>query len=295
MTVRVYRSSDASAPVLSGTSGSLVALLYACLVTGYGSAVGAGWAREFTAANKAVFRAASGNRLRLRVDDTGTQEARIVGYETMSDVDTGTGAFPTSGQVSGGLYVRKSGTADSTARPWVVVATDKAFYFLPNSGGTDWLAPLSSDYTYLSGQFFFGEFTSFKPGDAYNTAIIGSEATGNSTGRLGTCVSQAATAPTSFGHYMARPYYQSAGSLWFSKYPAMSFYGPSTMASAGPIFPDPISGAMHLSPLYIIESGPQSYGFIRGILPGLWMPCHLSPANQGDLITGSGESSGKAE
>ena len=65
------------------------------------------------------------------------------------------------------------------------------------------------------------------------------------------------------------------------------------MASAGPIFPDPISGAMHLSPLYIIESGPQSYGFIRGILPGLWMPCHLSPANQGDLITGSGESSGK--
>src|SRR5690606_18510430 len=127
------------------------------LVTGYGAAAGAGWAREFTGTNKAVFRAATGNRLRLRVDDTGTTEARAVGYESMTDVDTGTLAFPTNGQVAGGLYIRKSNTADNTARPWVLIATGTAFYFLPDSGGTDWLvAPTAAN---ISGQFFFGEFT----------------------------------------------------------------------------------------------------------------------------------------
>lgn len=293
MTVVVYRSTDGSAPVLTGQAGSLVALLYACLVTGYGAKAAAGWAREFTATNKAVFRAATGNRLRLRVDDTGTQEARAVGYETMSDVDTGTNAFPTSGQVSGGLFIRKSNTADATSRPWVLIATGTAFYFLPHNLSSDWLVPLTSDYTYLSGQFFFGEFPSFKAGDAYNTAIIGAEVTGTSVGRLGTTVSQTTTFSGSIGHYMPRQYYQMGNAVQFNLYPAMSYYGPSTMGASGGVFPDPISGAMHLSPLYLIENGPSSFGYVRGVLPGLWMPCHALPANHGDQLSGSGDTTGK--
>lgn len=39
MTVRVYRSTDAAAPVLTGTAGTLIALLDACLVNGYGALV----------------------------------------------------------------------------------------------------------------------------------------------------------------------------------------------------------------------------------------------------------------
>lgn len=293
MTVRVYRSTDGSAPVLSGTAGALTALLYACLVTGYGSATAAGWAREYTATNKAVFRAATGNRYRLRVDDTGTQEARAVGYETMSDVDTGVNAFPTSGQVTGGLFIRKSNTADSTGRPWVLIATGTAFYFLPHAASSDWLAPLSNDYQYLSGQFFFGDITSFKAGDAYNTMIIGAEATGGSLGRMGVVVSQNTIAVSSIGHYMPRQYYQSGNSIQVALYPPMSFYGPTTMGLAGGNYPDPISGAMHLSPLYVIESGPSSQGYFRGVLPGLWMPCHTLAGAHGDQIAGSGESSGK--
>lgn len=292
MTVRVYRSTDASAPVLSGQSGALVALFYACLVTGYGSAVAAGWAREFTAANKAVFRAATGNRLRLRIDDTGTNDARAIGYEVMTDVDTGTGAFPTNGQVSGGLYIRKSNTADNTARPWVLVATETSFYFFPDTGGTDWLVtPTAAN---ISGQFYFGEIVSFKAGDAYNTLIIGSEATGTSQCRFASAIIQTTAAPTALiGHYMARPYYQSAGSINVSKWAAMSFYSQTTMGASGTQFPDPISGAMHLSPMYMLETGPGNVGYIRGILPGLWCPAHASPGNHGDQFSGSGESAGK--
>lgn len=114
MTVTIYRSSDASAPGLTGQAGSLIGVLDACLVNGYGAKAAAGWAKEFSGTNLAVYRAPSGNRLRIRVNDTGTTVARVVGYETMTDVDTGVNPFPTAAQVSGGLYVRKSETADST-------------------------------------------------------------------------------------------------------------------------------------------------------------------------------------
>ncbi|WP_297486902.1 MULTISPECIES: hypothetical protein [Pseudomonadota] len=37
MTVTIYSSKDASAPALTGIAGSLVAVLDACLVNGYGT------------------------------------------------------------------------------------------------------------------------------------------------------------------------------------------------------------------------------------------------------------------
>lgn len=291
MTVRVYRSSDASAPVLSGTAGALTAVLYACLVTGYGALAGAGWAREFTATNKAVFRAASGNRMRLRVDDTSTIEARAIGYEVMTDADTGTGPFPTNGQVSGGLYIRKSNTADTTARPWVIIADEKRFYFLNNSNGSDWLvAPTGSE---MGGQFFFGEIASYKAGDAYNTLIIGAEASGVSTNRLGVVVTPAANWSGTTGHYMPRPYYQSAGSMQITKVQAMQMSAGSVIGNTGGPYPDPVTGALLLSPLYIVENGPSNISLLRGVMVGMWAPCHNLPAAHGDIVSGAGETAGK--
>jgi hypothetical protein len=52
MTVRVYRSTDASAPVLTGQVGSLTALLDAVLVNGYGALSAAGWTIAQTTTNK---------------------------------------------------------------------------------------------------------------------------------------------------------------------------------------------------------------------------------------------------
>lgn len=74
----------------------------------------------------------------LRVDDTGTTVARVVGYETMSDVNTGTGPFPTSAQVAGGGYWEKSSSAGSTARNWIMVGDERAFYWwcVPNAATT---------------------------------------------------------------------------------------------------------------------------------------------------------------
>ncbi len=41
-TVNLYQSTDASAPILTGSAGSLVTLLDACLVNGYGTKAGRG-------------------------------------------------------------------------------------------------------------------------------------------------------------------------------------------------------------------------------------------------------------
>lgn len=48
MPVTVYRSTDAGAPVLSNSNGSLIAVLKACLVDGYSSKASAGWTAPFT-------------------------------------------------------------------------------------------------------------------------------------------------------------------------------------------------------------------------------------------------------
>jgi hypothetical protein len=42
----IYRYTDTSAPTVNGTAGSLITLLQACLVTGYGSKSGAGWTAQ---------------------------------------------------------------------------------------------------------------------------------------------------------------------------------------------------------------------------------------------------------
>lgn len=78
-----------------------------------------GWEELFagTVTNKAVFRSthpqASG--FCLWIDDTGTMAARVRGYESMTDVVTGIGPFPTDAQISGGGYWVKSTAANTNA------------------------------------------------------------------------------------------------------------------------------------------------------------------------------------
>lgn len=73
----------------------------------------------------------------LRIDDTDGKNARVCGYESMSDVSTGVGPAPTPAQFSGGLYWGKSRTADAAARPWIVVADERGAHVMlaPGTAG----------------------------------------------------------------------------------------------------------------------------------------------------------------
>lgn len=178
MTVRLYKSTDASAPVLDGQSGSLLTVLDAILVNGYGSKTAAGWTIEYTAAGKRVYRMATGGGrtgFRMRVlDDAsltgGARDAVVRGAESASDVDTLVDPFPTVALVANSSCIwRKSPNASSTAIAWTALASDNWIWFFPNLTGTgsgsgqcpgyffgDIYARLASDTTYHCGIYVGG-------------------------------------------------------------------------------------------------------------------------------------------
>jgi hypothetical protein len=286
MTVRVYYSTDASAPALTGVAGSFIAVLDACLVNGYGAKAAAGWTKPFSGTNLAVYRGSTGNRFFFRVDDTAGQTIRHRGYETMSDVNTGTGLFPTEAQFTGGLWLYKSVAANSTARPWIMVATEQNFYFFADPGST---AQFISNYTSM----FFGNIVSYKSGDAYNTLICGPVATSIINSHLITLVNTLQT--TCPGHYITRNYAQIGGSVTANKYQGDAPRAGSSIVIGSPSsnlqFPNPITGTLDISPIFVAEN---NLVVVRGLLPGMWAPLHnYLVLNNGETFTGTGEMAGK--
>jgi hypothetical protein len=120
----------------------------------------AGWMQEFSGSNLAVFKSAvaGSTGFRFRVDDSAAKYAAVAGYESMTDVNTGVGRFPTIAQGNG--FVIGSSYSDASPRRWVFIADSKFFYFF-NAWSDSFLDIYSS--------LFFGDFVSkFKTGDAYS-------------------------------------------------------------------------------------------------------------------------------
>lgn len=319
MAVNIYRHTDAGAPSLTGQLGSLVALLDAVLVNGYGAKPAAGWTKAFSAANKAAYRqnAAGANNaanpMYLYVDDTGpgagsSREARIAGFETMSAITpTGTGQFPATGQTAigaGYLVARKSNTADAVVRGWTIIANGQTLYAFIESG--DYTSP------FCAATFVFGDIKSYKAGDLYAVIIMGRQVE-NQQGQLAVydpmqCVGGLTNYNLSkrhFGHFMARSWTGLGGSVQVNKNIDMTrlgnaqFFGSwnldtDTAITHGSMnynmgrnntvaqlqLPNGPDGGLWFSPVYI-----GHHFCFRGYLPGLWAPLQDRPAAHGDTIT----------
>jgi len=283
MTVRVYRWDDASAPALSGAAGALTALLSACLVSGYGAKAAAGWTETTVSTNvKNYTNAGSGKSVKVS-NNAVSSTARVVGCES-SDGTTGP-FFPTEAQLSGGLYWYVSSTADSTARPWVLVADNKRFYLwigysVATSTGLGTAAAMQT--------YFAGDITPNKGDDAFHFAVIGGASAGATASNFGTVLGL--STQTSTGQYLSRSYSQTGGSIAFGKLSDYGIQNSTTIgASYGITYPDPVSGGMILAPVRVTEAS----GNIRGVMPGLWAPQHVLPGNPGDTFTGVGPLAGK--
>lgn len=154
------RSIDAGAPLLRNVAGDLIAVLDWALDV----ASGTHWQKVYTSTNKAVYRATTGQRYYLRVDDTGTTLAVVRGYATMTAVDTGTGIFPDAAQrVSPAYYFYKASNA--TAREYAIVG-DSRFFALLGSGGTG-----VERFPLL-----FGEASPLDAADSFHTMLMASNA-----------------------------------------------------------------------------------------------------------------------
>jgi hypothetical protein len=235
---------------------------------------GAGWTKPFTGTNKAVFYPGSANnsaRFYLRVDDSGgtaggALEVAVRGYESMGDVDTGSGDFPTAANAASGLCWRKSATANSTARAWCIVADDRGFYIQINAGAT--AATTSVNY--------FGWFPSNKPGDVYNCVLTGATTFNSSSlaeGLGGIAGVDAFSAL--FSVSIARSYSQlgsGIGGRTVSFLPAASALGAGGGSSSDILYPNPQDSALWVLPVFVGEAGNS----IRGRYPGAYVHVHTT-------------------
>lgn len=192
---KVYSSSDGFAPQMDGTSGSLLSVLNACLVDGFGSKIPAGWLKPLAdVGNIGVFQQPSGSGFVIHVNDAAptssttytighSRMVTVTGYESISSVSsgsttagyidqgTGFGQFPLNGQTSistyglniGALIWVKSISIDSTPRPWRMFVDDRTMYLFIQHGVS------GASYTMYS----FGDLYSLYQNDRYQCHIQG--------------------------------------------------------------------------------------------------------------------------
>lgn len=294
-TVRTYKSTDASAPTQDGQNGSTVTVWDACLVNGFGALLGAGWTKPFTGTNQAAFRMDSvsglGHYVQLNDNNPNAsavgREARARGFVAMSSVTAGTEPFPTTTQVAdtAGPMIRKSATADSTARPWIMVADERTMYYFTKPG----------DFTGWSG-YMFGEYYSLKSGDLYRSACIGRIVSGGT----GPALDSSDNLPTlslvnaaGVGHYTPRNWANDiAGAVAIGKHGNAAHS--ATVLTGLLHYPNLVDNALHLSPVWLhMDIGNLST--VLGRLRGFWQILHPVAAdiNDGDTFSGTGVLAGK--
>lgn len=273
---------ETDAPDGVATTGGTITVRYAPV--GY-------WVKLFPGANKAVYRSthvqASGHC--LRVDDTGTTSARVVGYESMTSVDSGSGAFPTAAQVANGGRIQKSYIANASAARYRMFADHRAMLWAVQAGET--YTPGGVTPSNVRG---FGDPLVLAPsGDVWSTFLSAAAAENNysSYGALsggpasdfGCGFTVLARDVSGLGRAIpvnARPYVGSAGVVSG----ADTFFG---------IAPSDVDGRIVLSRTFL---KPQSDKGPRATVPGaVYVPQTgaSSLCAAGDVLQGAGEWAGK--
>ncbi|HEY0953975.1 MAG TPA: hypothetical protein VGE36_04410 [Roseateles sp.] len=248
-----------------------------------------GWAKTGSgnlAAYKPTDPAATG--CMLRVDDSGTTLARIRGFETMSDINTGLGLFPTDAAVSGGLYWPKSSSSDATARAWILVGDGRLFY-------------LMVAYQSTAGQVFgfnhvFGDINAVKSPDAFACLVHGMVTSSGGTAGNNSAADfdDGNGTAQSTGTYLPRSYVGVGGNIAARKsFPLIVGSSGGKSGNTGMPYPNNADGGLYLSPYHVID---HASGVYRGVAPGLYaFPQMVGPTSFGsrDRLEGVSGYSGK--
>lgn len=309
----VYMSADSGSPVLTGLTGSLISLLDACLVNGYASKPAAGWSKPSFPATSSLgaYQQASGSRLYLYVNDSSPvttsvgKEAWATGWEIMTSytssavsasVGAGNGQFPLPSQVltTGHYVIRKSSTADSTIRQWIMFADAYTLYLFIANGDT------ANTYS----AFFFGDIFSLKPAtDSFKCLIAGrvSENVGSTTTAEGLDIISLprALASGQTVHYLARSFGGFGQSVPVIKLgdggKIASALINSDMPMGGNIAAaNPVDNSYYMAPIWIAECAAAPV-IIRGRMRGMYMLCHpITSFADGQVFSGANEYAGKS-
>lgn len=312
---KYYSASDAGAPVLAGTVGSLLAVLNGCLVTGYGTRVAAGWTKPIADSGNCghFLQGAGSSGHYLYINDNGPnvtstyKEAWITGWKAMSaitaPVGVGNGQFPNPGQMltTGHLVLLKSDAASSSSRDWFMYADASTFYLFTR--------PLVNDTRITFAHF--GDFYSLAGSADEGRCMINGRTIENNSSTFAntpydTTDQQTSGGYTSVGYSGTQNKSQwasgSAGaalgsvgvkfsSAWSNWYIGTYNYEITFPLAGLMATPNPVDGAFYIAPVRIHDMpGPD----IRGRLRGVWATGHLPGSfHEGQIITGANDTAGK--
>lgn len=251
----------------------------------------AGWEKLYSGTNKAVYRSTHLQSAKhcLRVDDAGTTTARVIAYESMTDVDTGVGPFPTSVQFSGGGYWHKSSVANATARGYIFAADSRHLNVAQRPDASS---------GYVANIRGFGDPLVFAPaGDAWATVLSYAGSSFASSYDAGTFTgSTMAPSNNASGMVFPRGYSGLGGAVYCRAVAeAGSVYALSGRDSSG-FGPGPssVDGQIKLARCLLAESA--TYSPVRCAVPGVFLVPQLVPdftfAN-GAIVDGSGAFAGR--
>jgi hypothetical protein len=185
MTIRIYRSTDAGAPVLNSDPGSLISVLDGCLVTGYGAKPSLGWTKVHGTATTAGYRRPSSFAIPtvFQVNDGYTSAtmpsasyaaARVKMIENSDAFDQGFNVVPpklvnttTENNNQGQMWSKATNWTEVSAA-WTLIGDEKGFYYIPQQiyGG-------DPDSAFHFDMFYFGKFTPFNATDIYTDILTG--------------------------------------------------------------------------------------------------------------------------
>lgn len=288
----IYSSTDAGAPQLSGTVGSLVSVLRAILVAGYGTApnakAGLGWTEVYTGTDKAAFRNSpvTGTGMIVRVDDSAAiGNAKWTGlraYESMTGIDVGANPSPTVAAEANGVLWQKSSAASGASRPWWAIGNERSLYFFIDhaAGGIASATPR-----------FIGDFPSLLPGDAHNFMISSASFGGINEGDCGrlfyaptTAISGTASGSSRCGYVMRNFTKAVGGAELFHVASPLGASGEYAFGGFGAAYPHAVTGGLLWTPSVLRDSAAFA---LRGQMPGLIYPGHNLPFADLEVVPGS--------
>lgn len=272
---------ETDAPDGTATTGGTITFKYAPV---------GGWEKKYSGTNLAAYKSTdvTAHGHLWRVDDTGTIKARMVGYEAMTDVNTGSGPFPTEAFMSGGGYVHKSTVANASAARYSMSADSRAVLL-----GLEFATAQTAAYR-VANIRGFGDAIALAPGgDAWSSfvSLMGSEKYYLDLGPL-----SGGQASSIYG-FCAMP--RSRTGLGGSVLADVAPYSGSQNIRSGVdtcmgTAPSVIDGQIKLSRLYLKEATANAPP--RATIPGvLYVPQSnlLSLVQGGDIAIGSAEFSGR--
>ena len=254
------------------SSGNILTFATAAGDGSYSGSIGikyasAGWERVFAGANKAVYRSTdvTGARFYLRVDDSNGLYARVCGYESMSDADTGAGMYPAAAMIAGGGYWHKATASNATAIPYVVAADGRALLHALTAGAA---ANASNTACAVRG---FGDVVPMGPaGDAF-ACVLSCAATSSGASYVdhGALSGSASDSSVATGLSVAPRSWQGLGSAVLQRpLPMTGLLG--ALSGAADYFgaaPSAIDGQVKTAVMGLKDQGAQTP--LRGIIPGV--------------------------